>query len=50
MILVGIDGTFLVFGDGNVGLLCWFTLDLSDNGIICSIGCIIFFELNVIVY
>ena len=49
MILVGIDGIFLVFEDGHFSLLCWFTLDVSDDEIICSIGCIIFFELNVIV-
>ena len=46
---VGIDGDFLVFGDGNCWLLCWSTFIVSDSEDICDVDCMYFFEWEVIV-
>ena len=42
-------GFFLVFGDGIRGLLCWSTFVVSDGGVVAGIGCMYFFEWEMIV-
>ena len=41
MILVCISRTFLVFDEGNIGLVWWSTLDVFDDGILFIIVCIV---------
>ena len=38
VLFVGIDGDFLVFGDGNCWLLCWSTFIVSDGEGICVLN------------